>query len=438
MTEEIFKELSWSLRDWENSFKHDDPVLFSIADNFSEVNNSFKEYCIASKLDNVFSEGNGFNNVIESIIQGNSGIHWIDAISNSPLDADKLDYVYRDCDFLKQSLHILEKDQANKLENFFENTRILESGLLAFEGSAGDFARIFLEERYWLYKNQYLRRGFRAMERLAQSIIIKWLIVGINNLLNEESNSQIINDTRSIKGIKARELLWKRLQFENKLPTKSGGNPNPMEPELLGAMCKDLLGQTTFDEDPFLKKAFSNIQLHRDTTKWISRCSDIFKDVFDPSKLEKGSLAGYLGKIGVEISECSYVPLNQIKEVREIVRKLELERPNKVLIDIAVAPAYLSYPNSRKIEWRNKIYISECIVVSHKDPDRWGLNTNRWVPLSKTHFAEKDKNRWAKIMFVAPTRPCPDVWLLQDKFRQECYQKHIQFKDADPKDFQII
>ena len=422
--EEIFEEVSWSLKTWGKPFKHDDPVLFSVSDEFSELDKMLEELWEKSNLKNVMSlqQYRGF---LESIIQGHSGQPWLDAIINSPLDVDKLDYVFRDCFYLEQSLHIPIDQQIGWMEKFFSNTRILSSGLLALEAEAGDCARNFLEERYWLYKNQYVRKSFRALERLAHSVIIKWLIWGVNNSLGFVDRN--LSDTRQIKGECARKLLWSKL-----MQLRDHGTL-PMEPSLLIKICNDLLNK---ESNKSLKEFKKRIPMHKNAIKWIEDCYEIFKQLKMGDEAQSKIFYSDFKEVlreKVEYSDCLYVPVNEnLKKVREIIRRLELERPYKALGDIAIPPAVLSYPSGKKTEWFGKQHKSECIVVAHKDPDRWGIKNNQWVPLSSTHYADIDNNRWAKIMFVAPSKPCADVWLMLDRFRHECYHYKIPIRDADP------
>ena len=76
--------------------------------------------------------------------------------------------------------------------------------------------------------------------------------------------------------------------------------------------------------------------------------------------------------------------------------------------------------------------MEECFVVSHRDPDRWGNSTGRWIPLSESAFAERDRNRWAKIMVVSPESNDPDVQHMLDRFRNMCREQDISSRDVDP------
>ena len=79
-----------------------------------------------------------------------------------------------------------------------------------------------------------------------------------------------------------------------------------------------------------------------------------------------------------------------------------------------------------------ELVIGESIAVPHRDPDRWGLSSPVWVPLSQTHFATLDKERWARVMFISPDDRKPEVDLALDRFRNDCRRRGIEVRDADP------
>jgi len=372
---------------------------------------------------------NDFVQWIEAAIQGRSGYPWVDAILNSPLDVDKLDYVFRDCDFLDQETHISKDNRSKWVDNLFNHTRVLPSGLVALSGDAGEQARDFLEERRWLYKHQYFQSGYRALERLAGAVTLQWLlhhvadaIVGSEwhvKVLNELTST--VSDTSARKGLVARELLWRELRVIEKRKTKPPG-----EPGLLLKLAHDLT-QTTPKGLPSSDRV----------STWAKRCEDIFRMVFerDWKKVEPGhfTLLHFLTHdAGITCSEAFYVSFEDLSKVREIIRELETLSPFRAVFDIALMPRMLSYPSRRRSKWHGETILGECFAVAHKDPDRWGMTANRWIPMSDSAFAERDKKRWAKVMVISAEPQDPTVVHAVDRFRALCHQKEIEIRDVDP------
>ena len=138
------------------------------------------------------------------------------------------------------------------------------------------------------------------------------------------------------------------------------------------------------------------------------------------------------GNVGVTCSECFYAPFTSLPTVREIVRRLETERPYGALFDIAVPPRMLSYPSRRRLRWQGDTVLGECYAVADDDPDRWSMRTNRWVPMSRSAYAQLDRNRWAKLMVVSPFPNDPEVSHAEDRFRNLRREGGVGISDGDP------
>lgn len=414
LAEEIFEEVHWTLKEWGKPFMHDDPVLGTPYSGFvSDISDTFDKAATLIGLNPYM-----FKNRVESAIQGCSGFTWIDAILNSPLDVDKLDYIFRDCEYLDQGLHIARRNKTAWIDELLSNTRVLPNGLVALEKISGEHARNFLEERMWLYKHQYNQPAFRCVERIARAVIIQWLLSKVPNYISSENKTKsamnIIGDTSKLKGFAARELLWEHLKKVAKL----GGG----EPKLLQSIVEEL------KNNPDKKIPMNNLFF-----EWLTRCEEIFKKCFEWSpNIKYKNLSDLLLKdVGITYSDSFYVNYRHLKIVREIARTIETQHSFRALIDIAIFPSFLSYPSHRKHDWHKETIISECFVVSHYDPDKWGQSTNKWIPMSESLFSKKDKERNIKILVVSPYPNDPEVWYTVDRFRNSCRLKGIDVLDVD-------
>ena len=424
LAEEIFQEVHWSLEDWADAFRHDEPVLGNCIDLFREQID--KSTATAARL--IQCQPDEFRNWVEGAIQGRSGYPWIDAILNSPLDVDKLDYVFRDCDFLGQGIHVSTKENRfNWVQNLFSHTRVLPSGLVALTGEGGEQARDFLEERRWLYKHQYYQSGYRALERLAGAVTLQWLLHQVSDTIVSSSwyfdvhtkLKHVVNDTSAKKGAVARTLLWTEL-----LTVERDSNfTRKGEPGLL-------LHLTDALTHPLNRGVPANDRV----IGWAKRCFEIFNAAFDGKQEQSDlTLLQFLTQTaGMTCSEAVYVSFDDLKKVREIVRQLETLRPYRALFDIAVMPRMLSYPSRRRLKWGGATILGECFAVAHRDPDRWGTSASQWIPMSESAFGERDKARWAKIMVISPEANDPEVAHALDRFRTLCRSTNIRISDVDP------
>lgn len=431
LAEDVLAEVHWSLQEWTSVFHHDASVLGNCFEDFREAVFSLSDSTAAA----IGMASGEFRISVECAIQGRSGRNWIDAIVNSPLDADKLDYVLRDCEYLRQGIHVpidSEEHSYQWLDMLFRNTRVLPSGLLALEGTAGEHAREFLEERRWLYKHQYHQPGFRALERLAGAVILHWLLLKVPQEITSPNQYKryigglrsTIGDTSAIKGQTARKLLWSQLKSVTHPNGKADSTKG--EPELLMKLCEDLISD----------KTEIGLPSHPRVQEWAKKCHELFKQAFEHWRPEKGgdlTLMQYLNqKAGLTCSQVVYIPVVNLAKAREIIREIETLHPFRAFLDVVVEPRILSYPERRRYRYSTDEIIGECIAVAHRDPDRWGMSTGRWIPLSESVFAERDRSRWAKIMAVSVDPDDPAVHHALDRFRSMCNQASIPTKELDP------
>lgn len=428
LAEEIFTEVRWTLKDWADQFHHDEPVLTDLADVFQSDFNNLTRYL-----------GETFNQPkseivahMEMCIQGRSGHPWIDAILNSPLDVDKIDYIYRDCLRLQQGLHL---NQANLQASFhsvstlFNGTFVLPSGQVALVGDAGEFAKNLLEERTWLYRNQYFSVGYRVLERLAGVVVLQWLMraTGKSIMAQRTPGPMIYNDGSAIKGRHARDLLWKRLVATN---ASEVGYIKPFlapddygECELLIALVRELQHAKDVFGFPY----------HRRAQEWFRRAEEVFVACLNPEAGKeplRRDLTAYLREVvRVTVSDRFYLKHADLDRARRIAREIETTHYFTAFFDFAITPRVLSYPSRRRL---GQSAISECFAVSHRDPDRWAKSTDRWVALSESAFAERDKNRFVKVMALSPMDGDPFVKFFMDAFRARCTAENISIVDKDP------
>jgi hypothetical protein len=168
LTEEVFAELHWTTSPWAKEFHHDSDVL-DICDHKLRkwARGTIDE--VQGKL-GLPKDASVLRVLVGRAIEGRSGIPLLDGVINSPIDADKLEYVVSDCVWMEQDVHlpILEKgDEYSRLrswlDTFFAGQHILPSGVIAISGTAADNAYRLLEERRWLYKHLYFRPPFRVI-----------------------------------------------------------------------------------------------------------------------------------------------------------------------------------------------------------------------------------------------------------------------------------
>jgi hypothetical protein len=219
-----------------------------------------------------------------------------------------------------------------------------------------------------------------------------------------------LGDARCIKGRKAAEFLWNKL---------TGAGHEAGEPKLARDMAEELSAW------------------HKGTSleDWYTDCASLLKRFLEPAdKPEFDTFDVALGK-KASWSSRMYIRRSDFDKAREIVRRLEYGSGPSALIDLAPLPPMLSYPSARRFPRGNRRLHADCWAVPHKDPERWGKQWGRWVPLGKTALARQDReeNRWVQILVVSP-RPDdrPALQYLEDRFRSACANDGIRIFDEEP------
>jgi HD superfamily phosphohydrolase len=123
--------------------------------------------------------------LVFSLMQGRSGIGWLQAIVNSPIDADKIDYIRRDQDVIMQHPSFPIRTRLNFgpseghlpwFEEFISEQYVNHAGFLCLPGRSALAAGDLWRERLFLYERFYLAPSIRAADRMALELIQQFLI----------------------------------------------------------------------------------------------------------------------------------------------------------------------------------------------------------------------------------------------------------------------
>lgn len=119
---------------------------------------------------------------VQALINGTFGVPWIQAIVNSPVDADKIDYVRFDEEQLRLSKSFpgaVEQQPSlsdSWLSEFLQDQHVNHTGKLCLDGRSARAAADLWRERIVLYDRFYLAPELRVYERIASEIIQLYLI----------------------------------------------------------------------------------------------------------------------------------------------------------------------------------------------------------------------------------------------------------------------
>ncbi len=424
LAEEVFDELHWTTHEWSEGFRHDEAIF---ATSFSSLRDEATA-TIARVAVELSVSTEDVIDIVNRAVEGRSGIPLLDAVVNSPLDADKIDYVFRDCHELGQSVRLPVKRRCEWFEAFVKDRQILlPSGMIGISGVAGEYARDLIEERWWLYKNMYLRPGYRVVERIARGVVMLWLTHRVPEVVGRRLQREAdgigtvdLRDVRALKGQAARDLLWKRL-----VGLDAGGG----EPELVMALASELLDDG------------NRLGLASTCREWLAAAQCLLEQVFDFPEADDGRSYEQMVRRLSEHATWSgrtYVAIEDYDTIRDqIVRDIEYTAAGGPVVDIAVLPRMLAYSRPQGGRFgADGGGVSESWAVPSRDPERWGRKTGKWIPLSESAYGARDAMRWCQLIVLSPFGDCdPKVRHAENRLRTKCKEYGIRIYEEDPDEF---
>lgn len=202
LIEEVFKELHWSLNG-EDKYTHEELTKIRLSGLLSTTD----EKC--------------FPRVVR-LIDGLTGIHWLDAIMNSPFDADKIDYIFRD----QRWIGLGARTGSNHpwLGDFLSNQEVTPQGQILLHGNSAVAAYKLLAERAYLYDLLYYAPKVRLMERITRYILTTYFVVNVSTRLGKEICQNLRGlDTAKIEDVWLSNSFVKSMLSDGVDATKAKG-----------------------------------------------------------------------------------------------------------------------------------------------------------------------------------------------------------------------
>lgn len=164
MLEEIFQEFGWIAVGEIDTFNHEQhtkQIVRDLVENNDKVENALKQtgYTVEDLL---------------QLIGGEFGIGYLDALINSPIDCDKIEYLYSDAIFTGRGT---KDDLINFLEEYAAGLSSNDNTFLVVAGTATKSVLNLLGMRGRMYEDVYLRKGLRYLEACCK-LIIRTFIAG--------------------------------------------------------------------------------------------------------------------------------------------------------------------------------------------------------------------------------------------------------------------
>lgn len=334
LIEEIFQELNWKPAGYKESFTH----TLNTTKNIDEI--LVKNKDVEEQLSNL---GYCRDDLIR-LINGEFGVGYLDAIINSPIDADKIDYVFRDT-FSTDTRITLSPEQF--LKDIVLETLVTPERFLAFSGVSAKAGVELLETRRFLYKNLYLRPSMRFLECAVKFVIITYFVHWIN--LVEENILKVKEHFSDLGHYKIHACIEELKNLVKKVAEKN--SRNEIELEIIAEM-----------KDYLLKRQFLTKKIKDAIEYCFTKINTIEGE--DSLKELEATITYYESR---KMSE------NETARYRKAARDCTLRLPGAILIDVKESPKFLSIADARKKYERSdgtNTY-SECIIIPRGDYRTW-------------------------------------------------------------------
>lgn len=354
LLEDVFEELSWHFSGENRSFRHGHNTKRII-----EKMCRNPECCLKSVLK---TYGVDEQEIIKCI-EGRYGIGYIDALINGAIDADKIAYIFTDAKDAKKNITL---DQKEFLEELLDRAYITQEGMISFDDKSAWYAMRLLDERKRMYDELYYDTRVRCLEAAVKYIVTTYFVQKYNNSslwknetdknVEDLGNSHIETAIQDLFDMIEKEDTYVDTDLSASVgdEVKSGikqcmrlilnshksKEENPGEIVILSHMYKQLIGN---DMKEILNEQIDNLQL---------------QDACTPYQDEM---------INNLINGMDYIKLNTVR------KKIILNYPGTILIDIYMPVRYFSSPHSRRIH--SRIDGTQCgqemILIPNGKKDSW-------------------------------------------------------------------
>ncbi|MBD0372149.1 MAG: hypothetical protein ICV60_15010 [Pyrinomonadaceae bacterium] len=333
--------------------------------------------------------------IIKDLILGAHGVPWMQAIVNSPVDADKIDYIRFDSGFLTSTEYpirprILEEKPTQWLTEFLNDQWVNHAGLLCLHGRSAIAAADLWRERMFLYDRFYLSPEVRLPERMAFEIVQQFVIHATMSgdfvqTLKEESLRSYPEQVETKKGERIMPIEEKyqtirdiMLHLQKKIRDEKREFP------LLEWMMQKLEQYKGIDKGykELLGRCFSSLSaLESGTTK--------LPQVVKRSLVQEPLL--------LERSDC--------KRAMEVLRPLQHTYCREALIDIVQMPRVLSAPRRWHTGFgrHDKPGMDYSILVPDGPVSTWAPKSRAIRPLTDECVKEL-RHPFCRVTVIAPER----------------------------------
>lgn len=345
------------------------------------------------------------------------GIHaepWQSAILNSPVDADKIDYVFRDIRELSSAAgsqfsfqtRLPHLNPNTWLAEFLADQYVNQHGVLCFNGRSAMALFELLEERMFLYRYLYRAPEVRLAERMAAEFVRQFFILGVwGKVISDSAILDNFSNEPDLRGLKNYQLQ-----------------------ELLEAEYADV-GYRETKEWLLLERIQEIVQSYPMDRKYRELLNQIWQHLQGMG--EKRSLSHLRSKLqdGIMVESPFYFPKAYFPKLRHLIRPLQHQYCCDVLFDLVTLPSFLSGPRPLHLSvWDTSSSVDFINMLVPRGPaDEWNFRSAAQVPLTSEVFRKRQDDICMVYIFDPFEGNRPQSYYALDKFIAACKREGIPF-----------
>jgi HD superfamily phosphohydrolase len=374
---------------------------------------------------------------IFGLMNGWSGMPWLQSMVDGPIDADKIDYLRRDQRFLSEVGYSLQtrlffgptkgsECELPWMREFLYDQFVNHAGFLCLCGRSALAAADLWRERVYLYDRFYLAPAIRAADRIVLEIIQQFLIrcvmsqpfaeaivsqtgiknhfeeVGFKGLAELASTSDKAVDVITLKYLAVKDLLTHLCDLY--------GSTGYRDFEVLAFVKEQILDYKNIDSEyrELLREGWQQLLKLKER---VSRPEKFAEECIVEQPLQ-------FQKIHHE-------------QIREIIRSFQHRYSGDVLIDVCVMPSVLSIPGppggKRNATSSNRF--AQLLVPKGK-VSSWGHGNERLEPLTTSKVEELEKPIGRVIILAPGTKKNSRARYVFDRFLATCKQQGIPLEES--------
>lgn len=372
------------------------------------------------------------------LTHGWSGLPWLQAIVNSPIDADKIDYLRRDQKFLRTcgypiqtrlALHS-QPDSNNSpwLKEFINEQFVNHLGFLCLPGRSAIAAVDLWRERLLLYERFYLSPAVRAAERITLEVVQQFLI---RSVMSESFIDQILSDSELApelkEGLDVKDLGQLMKQDKAGQSTDVISAKYKAVTELLSRLSLRF-GQTSardwdcfsFMKDQVIKVKSTDQRYHAMLENSVKALADL--------KEKKTELFEFADSFIV--GEPIQFHRRHLHTVTELIRTFQHQYFSDVFIDVHKMPRVLSIPPNPRPTPKNRSPQFVQLLVPKGKAEQWSPGSRDLEPLTPDKVRSLERPFGRVILLSPPQSNKATARYVFDRIMAEMRQRDLLYQDT--------